>query len=172
MPTTRMAELVDGHLEILPTPTWLHQLIVRFFANQLLEHVRNNNLQGEVLFSPLPVRLFPGTIREPDVLFVTPDNYPAEIDGYPGRPDLVMEVVSNDPQSRYRDYEAKRQDYAKAGIPEYWIIDFEQSTVLVLTLIDGSYQEHAKSTDTTPATSQLFPGFRVAFSDIQLLAQS
>ena len=46
--------------------------------------------------------------------------------------DLVIEVVSD--QGRPRDLEIKRQEYAQAGIPEYWIVDpqLEQITVLAL----------------------------------------
>ena len=66
--TNRMIELVDGTLETLPMPTWLHQMLVRYLCRQLEDQIESR-LGGMVLFAPLPVRLFPGTIREPDVLF-------------------------------------------------------------------------------------------------------
>lgn len=81
--TNRMAELVSGNLEVLPVPTWLHQLIVKFFVSAIETHLKANNLGGVVLFAPLPVRLFPGTIREPDVLYVSPGNIPNNTRGYP-----------------------------------------------------------------------------------------
>jgi Uma2 family endonuclease len=71
--TNRLVELVDGRLEILPMPTWLHQLMVRYFCQQL-EFQLESRRGGKALFAPLPVRLFPGTIREPDVLYVLPTN--------------------------------------------------------------------------------------------------
>ncbi|MEM9264617.1 MAG: Uma2 family endonuclease [Cyanobacteria bacterium P01_F01_bin.13] len=61
-------------------------------------------------------------------------------------PALVIEVVSNseqDKQSRIRDYQDKRAEYAGRGIPEYWIIDPGAGVVLILALIDGDYQEQA-----------------------------
>ena len=61
----RMVELVDGRLEILPLPTWLHQLMVRFLVNAIESTIIG---QGTVLDAPLPIRLFPKTIREPDVM--------------------------------------------------------------------------------------------------------
>jgi Uma2 family endonuclease len=59
-------------------------------------------------------------------------------------PLLVVEVVSNsetDLQSKVRDYQEKRLEYAARGIPEYWIIDPIAAIVLVLTLEGTQYQE-------------------------------
>ena len=33
--TNRMSELVNGRLEILPTPNWLHQLILDFLLQRI-----------------------------------------------------------------------------------------------------------------------------------------
>jgi Uma2 family endonuclease len=35
----------------------------------------------------------------------------------------------------------KRSEYAARGIGEYWIIDPQQSQVMLLTLVDGLYEE-------------------------------
>ena len=137
--TNRMAELVDGSLEILPMPTWLHQLIVDFLVQSIKAHLSQSGGGGVVLFAPLPAKLFPGTIREPDVLFVSPKNIPTDPKGYPKQLDLVMEVVSEGAEAHERDYEAKRIDYAKAGIAEYWIVDPEQRLITVLVLEGNSY---------------------------------
>jgi Uma2 family endonuclease len=37
--------------------------------------------------------------------------------------DLAMEVVSKGKEDRKRDLITKRFEYARAGIPEYWIVD-------------------------------------------------
>ena len=42
---------------------------------------------------------------------------------YPSGADLVMEVVSGGREDRKRDLVTKRRDYARANIPEYWIVD-------------------------------------------------
>lgn len=58
-------------------------------------------------------------------------------------PKLVVEVVSpGEPGSdNYdRDYIEKPQEYAKRGIPEFWLIDPSRAVVLVLSLVDGVYQ--------------------------------
>ena len=64
-------------------------------------------------------------------------------------PLLVVEVVSpGDLQRallrRYRkgrDYIAKRMQYQDREIPEYWIVDPQLETVLVLTLVGDRYRE-------------------------------
>ncbi|HSM83285.1 MAG TPA: Uma2 family endonuclease [Nodosilinea sp.] len=60
-----------------------------------------------------------------------------------GPPDLVAEIVSPGEVQRHRDYIAKRLQYQDLGIPEYWIVDPQTATVLVLELVDGVYGEAA-----------------------------
>jgi Uma2 family endonuclease len=73
--------------------------------------------------------------------------------------DLVMEVVSDDPKDRERDLETKPREYARAGIPEYWIIDPQERRVHVLTLAGKAYQVHGEFGPGSQASSVLLPGF-------------
>ena len=163
--SNRMVELVAGRLEVLPMPTWLHQLIVRYLFEQLSSFVASQG-GGTVLLAPLPIRLFPGTIREPDVLYVTAENTPQEKNGYPERVDLVMEVVSDSEQARTRDYEEKRSDYARGGVAEYWIVDYQLSRITVLTLVSGTYRDAGAYTTGQFAKSLLIPGFAIEIDRI------
>lgn len=56
-------------------------------------------------------------------------------------PLLVIEVVSPGDLQRERDYVAKRMQYQDREIPEYWIVDPQLETVLVLTLTGDRYTE-------------------------------
>jgi Uma2 family endonuclease len=56
-------------------------------------------------------------------------------------PQLVVEVVSPGQTNRDRDYISKRAQYAAIGVNEYWIIDPEVQTVLVLELAGEEYKE-------------------------------
>jgi Uma2 family endonuclease len=56
-------------------------------------------------------------------------------------PLLVVEVVSPGELQRDRDFIAKRLQYQDCGIPEYWIIDPQTQSILVLELINESYTE-------------------------------
>ncbi len=49
----RLIELVDGNLEVLPMPTWLHQLIVDLLGEAIKQAVRTG-AGGHVLQAPLP----------------------------------------------------------------------------------------------------------------------
>lgn len=56
-------------------------------------------------------------------------------------PLLAIEVVSPGELQRNRDYIAKRIQYEDCGIPEYWIVDPQTQTILVLELQGNSYTE-------------------------------
>lgn len=168
--TNKMAELVDGRLEILPMPTWLHQLIVELLFDQIRDHIRQENVGGKVLMAPLPARLFPGTIREPDLLYVRQENCPTNVQGYPDKIDLAVEIVSSGADARKRDYIDKRTDYAKAGVAEYWIVDPEELLVTILTLTGTEYQVAQECHPGDIASSLLLYGLRVSVDKIWSLA--
>jgi Uma2 family endonuclease len=158
--TNRLAELVDGYLEVLPMPTLAHQLILHFVANLLLEFARPTKL-GTVVVAPLRVRLRTGLFREPDVAFMLAANKNRAGNEYWDGADLVMEIVSEDEKSRHRDLVEKRAEYAAAGIAEYWIVDPTLQTVTVLTLPTGASEYAVRGTfkHDEIATSALLPGF-------------
>jgi len=76
-------------------------------------------------------------------------------------PALVVEIVSSSDEDRRsydRDYIDKRREYADRDIPEYWIIDPIKRVVLVLTLIEGIYEEQQFTQDNqiiSPTFSEL-----------------
>ena len=78
--------------------------------------------------------------------------------------DLVVEVVS--PDDPERDYRDKRNEYAHAGIAEYWIVDPQQKLVTVLVLHDEAYHLHAELKPGMQVSSVLLAGFTLPVSDI------
>lgn len=169
--SNRMIELVNGSLEVLPMPTWLHQLIVDFLCD-VIKGVIRNNADGRVLQAPLPIRLFESNIREPDVMYFAPGSEPKDPRGYPTRVDLAMEVVGEGAEAHRRDYEDKRRDYARAGIPEYWIVDPEQQCITVLVLKSETYQVHGEYRPGQVATGLLLPRLAIDVTQVMSLAQS
>ncbi|MBI1830262.1 MAG: Uma2 family endonuclease [Planctomycetes bacterium] len=159
-----MIELVNGRLEVLPMPSPYHQDLVKFLFLLLNAFVDGRRL-GRVYFSPLPVRLFPGTFREPDIAFLKKHRI-KDRSKPPEGADLVMEIVSPGTDARERDFEDKRVDYAKAKIPEYWIVDPKEKTITVLTLSGKSYKVHGVYKAGDEAASKLLKGFKVAVSDV------
>lgn len=77
-----------------------------------------------------------------------------------------MEIVSDGAENRKRDLETKRQEYAKARIAEYWIVDPQEQRVTVLTLDGQTYREHGVFSPGQQATSVLLPGFVVAVAAV------
>jgi len=164
--TNNLVELSNGCLELLPMPTDFHQAIVAFLYEVLKAFAMAHAL-GIVRFASLPVELWPGQIREPDILYMKAENAHRIQDYWHGA-DLVMEVVS--PSNADHDYHTKRQEYAQAGIPEYWIVDVIRRHILVLTLNGTTYRVHGDFGPGTTATSVLLPGFAVAVDDVLALA--
>ncbi len=156
--TNRLLELSDGMIEVLPMPTREHQTIVGFLYVALLHFLRPRG--GDVLFAPLRLRVRERKFREPDLLAVLDTDDPRAQNRYWTGADLVMEVVS--PDAPERDLVAKRREYAEAGIPEYWIVDPRDRSILVLTLAGDEYAEHGRFAAGQEATSALLPGFAVA----------
>lgn len=152
-------ELSDGRLEVLAMPTPFHQRIVKFLF-KLLEAFILGHARGEVFVSPLPVRLWPGKLREPDVLYLRPGRIKDALRP-PDGADLAMEVVSDGDENRDRDLRVKREEYAKAGIAEYWIVDPRERTITVLVLDGDAYRVHGAFGLGSTANSCMFPGFQV-----------
>lgn len=157
--TNRLIEFKNGYLEFLPMTTPLHQSIVFCLARLLDDFVRTHRL-GEVFLAPLRTRTIPDFIREPDVVYVPSGRIEDRLAPVP-KADLVMEVVSEGSENRKRDLVDKRAEYATAGIPEYWIVDPQRKTIIVLTLAGGDYQVHGEFGVGQTAESVLLPGFTV-----------
>src|SRR5208337_4292283 len=98
--TSRMVELSDGCLEFLPMPSVLHQLIVKFLFRHFDDQVTRAGL-GTVLFAPLPVHLWSGKYREPDIIYLRPERL-RDRPKYPEGAELVVEVVSEGEEDRKR----------------------------------------------------------------------
>jgi Uma2 family endonuclease len=164
--TGQLIEYTDGYLEILPMPTLTHQRIVRYLFALLSAFITANQVGGEVLFAPLPVRLSRGKYREPDIIYLSAIRLQDVQGQYPQGSDLVIEVVSGSATDRARDLVEKRYDYAQAGIPEYWIVDPDEGVITVLRLEGEAYIEHGSFGAGQAATSHLLPGFSVVVDEV------
>jgi Uma2 family endonuclease len=160
LPGGRLVEFDSGHIEVLPMPTTLHQMILIALLHLLDDFVEARQL-GTVLVAGTPIRLWAGKFREPDVVFMrTEHSKQVETDCWNGA-DLVMEVVSDDRESRKRDLVTKPEEYARAKISEYWIVDPQEGLITVLRLKAKKYIVHGKFEPGDRATSALLPEFSV-----------
>ena len=161
--TRGLVELTDGHVEVLQMPTDEHQRIVLFLYRALYAYLAACGL-GIVLVAPLRLRVRPGRYREPDLLLLLSADDPRRSNRYWAGADLVLEVLN--PDDSKRDLVRKRREYARAGIPEYWIVNPATAQILVLRLAGTAYVEHGVFRRGMQATSALLEGFTVAVAAV------
>lgn len=134
----RFAEWEDGQVVLMSPASLRHVLIANFLAALLSEYVLRHQL-GVVLSAPFQMALPElQRSREPDILFLADVNQHRLRDTYlDGPADLVIEIVS--PESVTRDRVIKFQEYARAGIPEYWLGDPVTRSMTGYQLHKGAY---------------------------------
>jgi Uma2 family endonuclease len=141
----RRYELVNGELVEMPSESDLNNAIAIFLLLTFAQFVPGRLLRRgtEVVVSGARA-----TSRVPDLMVLT-EELAAALAGtsrsiiLPDMPPpaLVVEVVSPGAENENRDYRYKRSEYAARGIGEYWIVDPDRAQVLVLTLVEGLYEE-------------------------------
>lgn len=161
--TNRYIELSEGSLIMPPHPTYRHQRALLELYTRLRTFSEENDL-GQVLVAPLPVRLWPGKIREPDIFFIANEHSDRIGERVCGVPDLVVEVTS--PGTRRVDRMEKFAEYAKAGVSEYWLVDPEEGAIEVYILKEGAYMPLGTYGLGEVAQSQLLSGFQVVIDEI------
>jgi Uma2 family endonuclease len=163
--TKRRIEFSDGRLEFLAMPTEVHEALVQFFFLALHRYVNEREL-GKVYCAGIRLRVRPGKVRLPDVIFLHKDHFHRRHNRVWDGADLVMEVVSDDPKDRQRDYTDKLADYSSAQVVEYWIVDPELRTITVHQLNRGKYSVHGEFTAGTFARSAWLPGFEIEVNEL------
>jgi Uma2 family endonuclease len=157
-------ELIHGELVMSPSPSTLHQRILRRIARALdafLEHEGH----GEILFAPMDVRLSEEDAVQPDLIFIAAEQ--SNIIGkqaIDGAPDLIVEILS--PSTAYRDLTKKKRLYEQHGVREYWVIDPDEQTVEIFELANERYMQHARIVETGTAASQHLDGFQIDLTDL------
>ncbi len=121
-PDARIVEWVDGEIITYMPATLQHQELLAFLFKLLSGFCDVLGL-GKVVAAPFEVKLWPdGPSREPDLLFISRDRWSSLSNRrFEGAPDLVVEIVS--PSSAREDRVRKFDEYERAGVGEYWIID-------------------------------------------------
>ncbi len=158
----RQIEFDRGWVEVLDLPTKEHQRMVRFLFLLMESFVTTRRL-GEVFFAPLPVRLWDGKYREPDLIFIKHGRH--DFGKYPDGADMIIEIVSDSPGDRKRDLETKVAEYETAGIQEYWVVDPQQKIVLVHQLVHSKYIVESFTLGQT-SNSGVLEGFSVDVAEL------
>ncbi|MGH2542152.1 MAG: Uma2 family endonuclease [Ardenticatenaceae bacterium] len=156
------AEWVNGEVTVFMPPKNIHQVVLGFLYHLMRLFVDLFD-PGELRVAPFEMKAKPGgSSREPDILFVKTENR-HRINEYrlQGAADLVVEIVST--ESVTRDKRDKLQEYAEAGVPEYWIVDprsRKQEARFYRLTEQGLYELFGSEQDEWIA-SHVLPGFRL-----------
>lgn len=170
--TEKLYELFNGELIEVPPESGFNVEIATFLLlqfSQLLGYrrVRGHGLELEVHGEPKN--------RYPDLTILRPEHSQLLQKRNTIRltmppPLLVVEVVSPGSVQRDRDYIAKRSQYEAVGIPEYWLVDPQRQTLLILVLVQGQYVQQAVLTSEQAVMSPQFG--ELGFSVSELWAQN
>ncbi|OGH55833.1 MAG: hypothetical protein A3G34_00235 [Candidatus Lindowbacteria bacterium RIFCSPLOWO2_12_FULL_62_27] len=162
-PEDQRYELIEGDLEMTPSPRTLHQIVCSNVFRLLDPYVQERRL-GRVLFGPTDVILSNINVLVPDILFVAQEREAVIEDrGIVGPPDLVVEVIS--PSSGEKDRVIKRRVYYKYGVREYWIVDPFAKTAEVCVVGKSAFDTHKIFTPGEKLKSPLLPDFSPDTSD-------
>ena len=136
-------EVIDGELYMTTAPSPFHQQIIRQLARVLLAAIDDRGV-GETLWSPIGV-FMPGCDPvQPDLLVVqAADRAIIQDWGIEGVPSLMIEVLS--PSNPTSDTQIKRGAYARAGVPEYWIVRPTTRDILVGSQPDTAMGDYTQS---------------------------
>jgi Uma2 family endonuclease len=134
------AEWVNGEV-IMMAPANLEHDDVAWWLRSVVTHFVEFHDLGKVHGAEVMIRVPAlNQKRLPDVLFVTKKRAgilkKTIVDG---PPDLIMEVVS--PDSVERDWVEKLEDYERAGVKEYWIVDVPAKKMEAYLLKTGKYRK-------------------------------
>jgi Uma2 family endonuclease len=142
----RRYEIIDGLVyNMSPAPCRRHQEVIRELVLQIGSFMKGRKC--ELFFAPFDVRIPENeeadgdikTVVQPDLVVVY-DLEKLDERGYKGAPDLAIEVIS--PFSAERDRKIKKWLYERAGVKEYWIVDYIEKTVEVFLLNEeGKYNK-------------------------------
>jgi Uma2 family endonuclease len=127
------AEWVNGEVIMMSPVNFdhadVHGLLFAVFRSFADEHDL-----GKVVSEPFQIRFASEkSRRSPDIIFVSHRRMALmKKQHFEGAPDLILEIISPDSQSR--DRREKFLEYQKVGVREYWIVDPLSERVEVHTL--------------------------------------
>lgn len=158
-------EVIGGSLYVSPSPSTRHLRVSLHLVRVLWPALEDTGL-ARLFVAPHDVRITPHDTVSPDVgaialertSIITPK-------GVVGVPDLLVEILS--PSNAHVDGGAKLALYDRARVPEYWIIDPRQESVVQWVRVgDGPLANIAALTRGDLLTSHRFPSVSFAIDEL------
>lgn len=144
LPEGERAELIDGKMYMMATPTLTHQELLGWLYFKIRLYIMEKGGPCRVILSPFAVYIKDDEHNyvEPDVTVICDLNKLDE-KGCHGAPDWVIEIVSS--SSKTMDYIRKCALYEAAEVREYWIVDPKERMVMVYDFEQGTLKQYAFS---------------------------
>jgi Uma2 family endonuclease len=158
-------EVIDGVLYMTTAPSFFHQWIVRRLDHLLGVPAED---QGLAFAATAPIGLLmPGCDPvQPDFVLILATNTEVSIQKrIHGVPNLIVEILS--PNNQANDTDIKLHAYARAGVPEYAIIDPEARTLSHYRLAEaGRYADADTLAETDTVTFDCLPGLPLQIANL------
>lgn len=137
LPDGERAELIDGQIYMMGTPSRIHQKLVGQLSRIIGNYIESNHGSCEIYPAPFAVFIKKDDKNyvEPDISVICDKNKLSDR-GCEGAPDFIIEIVS--PSSRRMDYYKKCALYAESGVREYWIVDPEKQRTMIYRYEDDA----------------------------------
>lgn len=165
----KRTEFVDGEIINMAEASPLHADIIDFLIVLLKSHIadceQDQIVRGGAIGIEIPRIEQQNNVRDPDLIVCDRPQWKRmrhltkAIFAADNPPALAIEVASHG--NTKRDTKDKRQEYALAKVPEYWIIDPVDDYVLTLVLEGDRYKEIGTFRQTEGIKSVLFPNLKV-----------
>jgi Uma2 family endonuclease len=160
-------ELVDGRLEEVEVPDFVHEFLVALLAHFLTGWALPRG--GFVGASGAKLAVGERRGRMPDLVVYLPGRpHPAARSGLIRvPPDIAVEIVSPTPRDARRDRVEKVADYAAFGVRWYWIVDPELRSLEILEL--GPDRRYIHALGATTGVLDAVPGCEGLSLDLDAL---
>jgi Uma2 family endonuclease len=140
LPDDGLWEVADGRAILLPGNEWDHQELSTGLIYRILEALKRLGHGQRMHTVNVDIPALPGEgfrTRVPDLVVC---EHRPEQKRFPvgAPPEIAVEILSTRRGNVERT--EKMEDYARAGISEYWIVDPFEKDVEVYLLRDGAYQ--------------------------------
>lgn len=166
MPEDIRAELIDGEIVYMASPSRIHQEILGELFNLIKNYIKSKKGSCHVYPAPFGVQLDEkeDTVLEPDISVICDPNKLNDR-GCLGAPDWIIEIAS--PSNPKYDYITKLNLYNNANVREYWIVDPVSRSIYVYELEGDKFSINVYSFDDT-VKAGIYEDLYIDFSGLDL----
>jgi len=158
----RGTQLIDG-MVVMNEPLMEHSLAQIILIGELYAWTTRASGRGLVL-SPLDLTVTEYDVYAPDLAWLREERVPDPVRGpLEGLPDLAVEIRS--PSTWRRVLGAKKPRYEAAGLPELWLVDPQQRSVVICRRLspgEARFDVELELSGSDELASPLLPGFGLA----------